>query len=1039
MKCPLHWRWLPGLIALFTSGVGVAGGNDAYSVHVWQSDDGLPHNTVTGIAQTPDGFLWITTPVRMARFDGVRFESFTFRSVGAQPRQAVTTLLADRAGGLCLGLSPGALIRLEAGKAECVTNGLPDLYAQTLTEDGLGALWLTFNRGTVCRIQNGQTTQFTENEGWPAASVASLARDNQGRIWFAKAGQVGRFQNGRFETVLRLPRSSARVAGARDGGVWIAVGTQLCRCVEGGRLRTVGEFQPHQADEEPTALLEDRSGAVWIGTKASGLFRYGGGSFGSIPTSHRQILSLAEDREGNLWVGTAGGGLNRVQVRAIILEDTATGLPFETLRSVCEDTRGVVWAATANGLLVCRAGGGWKTVSTNADWPGGAATCVAAGPDGAVWIGTRNRAVHCWREGVFTSLRQTNGLMGRATQTLLVSRSGDLWIGQTVADGLQCLRQGKLFSVALPPNIRVIQTMIEDPLGNLWIGTSKGKLLRVNGDTVSDETGQTLNVPWPIRSLWAGTDGCLWIGYGGGGLGRLQKGRFSLLGLEQGLLDESISQIVADGCGWLWIGADHGLFKVRQAELDAVAQGRAERVRSIRYGRDEGLRSLQANFGNSPGALCSRDGRLWLPMLTGVVVVTPAKLPEDPNPPPVLLERIVVDDRTLAAYSGVMPAGPAPLDLEGLRGKRDPGGGPGLKRSTEPPAEMTSSPGKVGGVTRGGPIRLPPAHHRLAFEFTAPTFAAPQNVHFRYRLEGIDEDWMEADTERRATYSRLAAGGYRFRVQSCNMSGVWGEPGAVVGFTVAPFFWQTWWFRLAALAAFTSGVVGLARYVSFRRLRARLGAAEQQAALERERARIARDIHDDLGNRLTKITLLSGLALRERGVADKAAAQVEQISSTVRQATDALDEIVWAINPRNDTLPHLINYLGQFAVEFLRTAGVRCRADLPEHPPHEAVPAEVRHNLFLALKEALNNIVCHAGATEVGLRITAHNGCAAVTIEDNGRGFNGQPAKDGSDGLRNMRQRMSDIGGQFQIESQPGAGTRICLTAHWRAEHELPR
>jgi signal transduction histidine kinase/ligand-binding sensor domain-containing protein len=976
----------------FAPAAMAASTNADFHVRYWQSDDGLPNNTINGIAQTPDGFLWIASPNRLARFDGVRFESFALTAIGAHAQQVANTLLTDHEGALWVGLDHGQVIRLDAGDTRCFSNGLPDLYAQTLTEDGAGAIWITFNRGTACRIKDGKTTQFTEADGWPAAPTASLARDDHGRIWYAKAGQLGIFRTNRFETLYQLPRPAARVLGARAGGVWVACGPQLFRCVEGGPLSPAGTLEPDSPDTETTAMIEDQSGAVWIGTRAGGLFRFANSRFECVTTSHRQILCLAEDREGNIWAGTAGGGLNRIRPRTIQLEDTTRGLPFETLRSVCETAGGELWAATGNGLLIRRTGEEWKIVSAQPDWPGGAATCVAAGPDGAIWIGTQNRAIHCWRDDRFTSLRQTNGLTGRATQALLFSQTGDLWIGQSVADSLLRWRNGKLTAFTLPPNVHVIQAMVEDAAGTIWIGTSGGKLLRVDGDAVVDETGRTTNAPSIIRCLCATADGSLWIGYGGTGLGRLKDGRFRLIGAEQGLTDETISQLICDAQSWLWFGADHGLFKVRLTELAAVAEGRAARVRSIHYGRDEGLNSLQAEYGRSPGALRGRDGRLWMPMRTGLVVIDPDKLPERSEAPPVLIRRVAVDDRTVALHGGALPV-----------------------------------PGVLDSGTTAAALRLQPGHRRLEFEFTAPTLAAPQNVFFRYRLDGFDDNWNDAPPERRATYSRLSAGNYRFQVQDCNTSGVWNEPGAGLAFSVAPFFWQTWWSRMLSLATLTAGLVGVVRYLSYRRLLARLRTAEQQAALERERARIARDIHDDLGNRLTKVMLLSGLAVRDRDSADRTAAHVEQISSTVRQATDALDEIVWAINPQNDTLPHLVNYLGQFAVEFLRTANIRCRADLPDHPPHEPVPADVRHNLFLIMKESLNNIVRHAAATEVSLRVGVDDGSVTLIVEDNGRGFEEESLRDGANGLRNMRQRCGEIGGELQITSTPGKGTKVML------------
>ncbi len=202
---------------------------------------------------------------------------------------------------------------------------------------------------------------------------------------------------------------------------------------------------------------------------------------------------------------------------------------------------------------------------------------------------------------------------------------------------------------------------------------------------------------------------------------------------------------------------------------------------------------------------------------------------------------------------------------------------------------------------------------------------------------------------------------------------------------------------------------------------------EQQAALDKERARIARDIHDDLGGSLTQIALLTGLAQRDSKSPEKSGEHIQQISGATHQVIKSLDEIVWAVNPRNDTLPDLVNYLGQFAVDFLRTAGIQCRTDLPDHPPQLPVTAETRHNLYLVVKETLNNITRHARASEVQFRVKTFENSASIEIEDNGHGFRNGEADAFADGVRNMRQRMEEIGGQFRVESAAGKGTRTEL------------
>jgi len=989
--------FIAGFLGL-AAAVSAATTNSDWSVHTWQSDDGLPNNNVTSLAQTSDGYLWVANEGRLARFDGVDFELFSSRIIAPEKSQKITALLHPRDGSLWLAMDQGAVARLSGGTVLLLTNGVINQLAQSMVEDGEGSVWIVYRGGRVSRIKDGRVTNFTAPGGLSPGDVCSLACDTKGRVWFGKMGQIGMFRAGRFQTLLSLDeKNTTQIAASAQGGIWICCGSQLFKYDEGGQLEKTGGFIAENAGSEPTALLADHHGAVWIGTSDNGLFRCYGPGFECIPVSHRQVLSLFEDREGNVWVGTGGGGLDRVSARVAKLEGSESGLPFEAVQSLCQDTHGAVWATTQTGSLVRRTNGYWQAVSANSDWPGGRARCVTIDSQGALWIGTADHGLYCWRDGRFTTWGATNGIAGETIHALLATRAGDLWIGEAMPDALQCLRAGKLINFKIPPGIRVIRTMAEDKDGNVWIGTSKGALLRIKNDEITDETALMSTNLLSIRCLRATPDGALWIGYAGWGLGRLKNGHFSRISVEQGLYDYNISQIVADDNGWMWFGADHGIFKVRQQELADVADDRAARVRCIHYGRDEGLPSLQANFGDSPGALHSEDGRLWIPTRSALAVIDPGRIHEDPNPPQVFLKRVVVDDQTVAIYGGEMPVA-GMIDLQ---------------------------------KTQNG-LLLPPGYHRLGIDFTALSFSTPENVIFRYKLVGFDDNWVEAGVQRNATYSRLAAGQYQFELRACNGDGVWSQTSTKLAFSVAPFFWQTWKFRVFALIMFTLAIVGIVRYVSFRRLRLKLQSLEQQAALDHERARIARDLHDDLGTCLTKIVLLTGLAQRDSSAPEKVSAHVGKISATARGVIKSLDETVWAVNPRNDTLPHLISYIGQFAVEFLQGADIRCRPDLPEHPPDCNVPAKTRHNLFLAVKEALNNIVRHSSASEVRLRIAVFDETLDLAFEDNGGGF-GKVADNGcADGLRNMRRRMEEIGGQCRIKSEPGAGTRISFACPWR-------
>ncbi len=978
-----------------------------WALRVWQSDDGLPNNNVDGLAQTADGYIWVATATGLARFDGVHFEGVHTNLLKGDYNQKVSAVLQVRDGSLWLAMAHGWVAHVDAGKVLIFTNGLPNVSADTLTEDSQGGIWATYPRanGPVFRIAEGQVTDLSQAPGLPFWSSTSLAQDKQGNLWFGKGAQIGTFQDNQFKTLIRIPSASlqtnvARIACSKSGDMWICYGSQLFKYDQSGHLALLAKLDPASKDTRPTVLLEDSHGALWIGTSDSGLFYYDGSRIEKIPTSHYEILSLLEDREGNIWVGTGGGGLDQLQPRSMTVESPWTASP-QAVQSICQDSVGNIWVTMQNGSLICRTSQGWQKPLTGTNWPLGLVTCVAADEKtSTIWIGTRTHKLCSIENGRFMQWHLSDGLVSHNIHALVVGPAGDLWIGGNSPESVQHFQDGHFSTLPIPPNIGVIQAMTQDHDGNIWVGTSHGVLLRSKGNRFDAVEGISLS-PRSIHSLYATPDGSVWIGYAAAGLARYKDGKYFRATSTQGLFDDQISQIVADGLGWLWLGSDNGIFKIQQQEFEDLADGKINYLRSIRYGRSEGLSGLQANFGVAPGAISSRDGHLWIPLRTGVAVIDPYRVREYLQLPPVLLTRVTVDGQTIASYDSPLPA-MSSIDLA-----------------------------KPGGI-----VHLPPGTHRLEFAFTALSFTAPDNVQFRYKLDGVDENWIDPGTDRSARYAALGSGNYRFEVKACNSDGIWNETGSSLAFSIAPFFWQTWWFRILAIVVFTSMVIAIVRYISFRRLQTKVRELEQQAALDKERARIARDLHDNLGSQLTKIVMLSELSLQKRSDHDRVIDRVTEVSNTARQVVKSLDQTVWAVNPRNDTLPDLINYIGQFAVEFLRPANIRCRVDLLGNISTRTASADVRHNLFLAVKEALNNVVRHARASEVRVTTIVSRDSATLIIEDNGQGFERVAENGFADGLRNMQARMSEIGGKFGIESKLGLGTRINFTFPCNFSHE---
>jgi signal transduction histidine kinase/ligand-binding sensor domain-containing protein len=967
----------------------------------WQTDEGLPDNDVTGVAQTADGDLWVATLGGLMRFDGEHFEEFSTTQLPKVPNHVVRAMYLDRQGELWLVMDRGVVIRATETVARVfdATDGFTFSGITGVTEDGEGGMWFV-DGNEVCRIRDNKVEHFSAADGVPSGGNISLATDEQQQLWFACRSRVGVFRRGIWQTLLTLDTGPAHLAAAHSGGVWICTPTRILKFNEGGQAQEFARL-PERASVQ--VMLEDRAGALWIGTASAGLFRLKGNDLEHVAVSHPDITALTEDREGNLWVGTDGGGLNLLRSRAMDLIGTKAGLPFESMRSICQDTNGWLWAALQNGSLARGRGSQWQAVSAADGWPGGNATCVAAARDGGVWIGTRDRGLQRLQGGKCQEWGPAEGLAGISVRSLLQASNGDLCVATDLPSRLWLFSGGEFHKLRLPGGVHAIRALTESVDGTLWVGTSDGQILRIEGRTVVNELGAQKGPPFSVRCLYTTADGSLWIGYAGSGLGRWHDGRYSRISMPEGLYDSFVSQMLSDGEGGLWLTGNHGLFRVRLEELMDVAEGRGAHLRCTAYGRSEGLPSVQPVYDNCPSACRGNDGELWFATRKGVLVVQPKKIRDNPIPPTVFVDEVKMDDQPVALYESHSPLrAPAEAALADLRA----------------PTEI---------------LQLPPRHAKIEFIFTALSFSSPENVQFRYRLKGFDTEWIEAGTQRNAQYPRLPANHYEFEVTACNEAGVWNKNGFQLPFIVRPFYWQTWWFRALLAIAFTAAVIALVRYLSFRRLRRRMRLLEQQAVLDKDRARIAKDLHDDLGANMTQMTLVLELALQQRSEPEAVIATVQDGLLAAREAIKSLDAAVWAVNPANNTLPELVAYIGQFGMEFLQQAGIHCTLDLPDHPPERPVSAELRHSLFLIVKEALNNVVRHAQASEVRLQISITPDALELLIADNGRGIERAPDDPLADGLRNMRQRADELNAQFKIESVPGAGTKISLRYPWPA------
>jgi len=399
--------------------------------------------------------------------------------------------------------------------------------------------------------------------------------------------------------------------------------------------------------------------------------------------------------------------------------------------------------------------------------------------------------------------------------------------------------------------------------------------------------------------------------------------------------------------------------------------------------------SAEGNGDQFPNAAVLPNGELWFPTTRGVVIVDPLKLREHDVRPPIVIEEVKADEQMIFRDGG-------------------------YTRSAE-------------SALRGGTLRLGPGRGRLLeIRYTACTFTGAEKTRFRYRLEGSDPDWQEADTRRVALYTGLHPGRYWFRVEACNDHGYWSVKPAELRFQIDPFFYETRPFYI--LCALAVGGLLVAWHLSRLSTLRRVQQLEQAQLLYKERSRIAKDLHDDLGANLTGIALQLELSRREVPT-PPLRQQLENAIGSIRSLIDSMREVVWSLDPECDSLESFCAYVCQRAEEFLEAAGLRHRFDMPQLIPAMTLTAENRHHLLLIVREALNNVVKHAKATEVQLKLQIDERSLDLAITDNGIGFKPPSEADNGGGTRcgllNMRQRVEALGGTFGIASATGRGTRI--------------
>ncbi len=935
----------------------------------FSSDSGLSTSNVLDVLQTRDGFLWLGTSNGAARFDGKQFRSYA--------TDPVACLFEDRDGNLWAGTDHGVARWRDGAFVPAVST---DVAVTCLAQDRDGTLWIGTNGHGLYASTPAGLRSYEHEPAMPSAHIGCLYVDTAGRLWVGflhGAGLVCR-TNGvfrRYDGDERLQTEVHAICEEPRGVVWLGLsGPRLARISNHG-IDFIGPTQGLRG----TAVTKVRpavDGAVWAITESpAALYRIDGSAVTELPgLPAESIATMCEDRESNLWFAAREDGLVRATPMPFALRSNLGRPGSANIKRVAEDRAGNLWITTARGEVLRSTPADEITRYSRANGLPGPASFALPARDGSVWLACTS--LYHWVNGTCTAVPSISGIQG-----MYEDRRGRIWVG-CQSRGLVRLERGEVVPVLTDDGkpIEYATEFAESDDGTLYIGTWTSGLVRLkDGQAVVIDHRHGLPSD-EVRAVYVDHENRVWVGMRRKGLAVCDGGCWRSSPELSRAMGGHVAAILEDSVGRLWLGTPNGVMFGPKEQLLAIARGERAASDLRLAGMTDGNHVTPVPTGGNPVACRTPAGRLIFATRTGVLAIDPAHVPSDPVPPPAHVDRVAIDGRWL---------------------------------------------------DRASRLDAPAGTREIALEYTAPIFRQTRRTTFEYRLAGYDQGWIHAGTRRIATYANLPPGTYAFQVRARNSDGVLSATPDRLAIVQRPHFYQTAWFwALATTGLGTFGLAGL-RY-SQRRLRRKLHDLAKQRALEhgveRERRRIAKNLHDELGASLTEIGLAIDLA-RRHAAHPPAASELRTVRERVRTMAQTLDAVVWSVNPAHDSLPHLASYLSEAFQDLARMAAIRCRLEISEPPPPHPLTPDERANLYLTAKEAMNNAIKHARATEVLLRMGMHEDRFCVSIEDNGCGFDpAAPAANTRNGLANMRSRIAELRGSLTIDSAPGRGTIVQLS-----------
>lgn len=943
-----------------------------YSHHKWLYEDEVP-DSISALAQSEDGSLWIGTRRGLAQFNGTRFVPWTSLETAKLPSLEIRSLFANKSDGLWIGTSNG-LSNFKDGVLRNfgVQENLPAGPYVSVLKDHLGSVWVVcacVGGGRVFkRYGRGQFTEVTNLHG-----ARTLYEDRRGVLWIANDRGLCQQANGKQLRCIASdnPGGVGDIAEDRNGKI-VVIDSTTRTLLELVNENLKSLITGRRTAGPPTSwrLALDREGQLWIATLGQGIARLHNGVVESLTRrdglSGDSVKAMFEDRDGNMWVATATG-LDRFSDPTAAIYSSREGLSGDLVTSVYADGAGNVWAGTSGAGLTRFYANPEGLVVSSRELPGATVLSVLEDHSGNLWIGTTNGFVRQSKDSLAPVLGPDDESFDRVFA--IESLGNEIWFIDAKR-GLFRIPNGKGSpQPAMLADTRAAYRLLTDHFGRLWIGSYRG------GVTILDH-GMPKTYPekdglagGAVQALAEDTSGTVWVGTTGG-LSRFRNGQLTTWNEPNWLDAGGVQAIIADDFGGLWIIIGRELLQIPLSELDRSPPGAngASLTNATHFGPADGLEISRRGGISSPRITKSADGRIWIASEVGVAVINPAR-PNWRMPVPATIEEIAL--------------GGQPLPLQ------------------HP---------KVNLGNKG-----------LTISFVGTNLSYPERIHYRYQLEGIDRNWTDLKTTRAVTFRNLKDGNYRFCVMA-TIDGSWHGGKTCESFSVLPRFYETWPFLIACLVSPGPLIYGLYHW-KVTQIRGRLGLVMQ------ERLRLARELHDTLlqgvAGALYQLEAARKQLHRDPEESEKVLTRaIEQVDSSLHEARMAISEMRVSAVETNELYDAIVS-MGRSIAE-----GAACRFKHTVHGSPRKLPSHVEAGIFVLVREALTNAAKHSGAREIRFDLSFVRSKVEVVVADDGKGFNLQEAlaMNGHWGLRGLSERAGLMGADLKIDSSVGQGTRVVLS-----------